>query len=129
MQNKIQVEVAVKFNSGATIQLAPDQHEAVVGFINHMLFGGVVKTETKEKRKYTKRRILNRWSQEEIQMVREAMEQPAGKLIREAYKKVARETRRSRSAITQKATELRRGDKVKITNGYQPLHSLAGLLS
>lgn len=128
MQNKIQVEVSVKFESGATITLAQEQKEAVVYFINHMLFGETPKTEVKEKRKYTQRRKVNRWTEEEENMVREAMNKPLGRERRDAYKFVAREIRRGRSAVYQKAVELRAADKKVIAKKYQPLHSIAGLL-
>lgn len=126
MQNKIQVEVSVKFESGATVTLAKDQMDAVVGFINHMLFGTVVeKTVTKKIRHAVK----SRWTAQEVAMVREAMSLPAGKQRSQAYRQVARATRRAMSSISNKAWQLRKEGSVTIKkDGYTPLHSLSSLL-
>ena len=131
MQNKIQVEVLVKFESGATVTLAKDQLEAVVGFINHMLFGPKAIKQERTVVKRGRKKTHNRWTKEEVDMVREAMVLPAGKQRRDAYRQIARATRRSWQSISNKAWELRKKGNVIIRttdNTYKPLHTLPVLL-
>lgn len=122
---QIKVEVKASFPSGATVELTGEQVSKVSGFVTEMLFGAPVK----EKRAYRKRGSKHTWTPEEEQQVREAMQLRLGIPRNRAYKALAFKLKRTRSAISQKATEIRALDKEPrklVVKGYQPISSLLG---
>jgi hypothetical protein len=124
----IKVNVEVKTNSGAVINLTDPQAHQVAKYIENVIFGT---PEVKEKRTYTKKRSCRAWTADEIALVQKVADLPMGKEKNKATKKLSLELKRSRGAISQMGTILRRNKKEPVTNigsdfkSYRPLDILS----
>jgi hypothetical protein len=125
---KMKVSIEVSFESGAVVHLTTAQKEQVGKYIYQMLTGT---PEVKEKRTYTKKRNYRAWTSDEIAAVQKVADLPMGKEKNKATKKLSLELKRSRAAISQMGTILRRSKKEPVTNiesnfkGYRPLDILS----
>jgi len=123
----IKVNIEVKFESGAVVNLTESQKSQVSKYVGEVVFG----TVTKEKRKYVRKAGKRRsWTPEELNSVLELEALPRGRDKTKAAKKLSLELKRTRPAISQKGVELRKeGKLIKFTpNGfgnYKPLDILS----
>lgn len=123
----IKVNVEVKMESGAVINLTDPQAHQVAKYIEDVVFGR--QEVVKEKRKYVTKKNNRRWTPAEVEAVRAIMNLPKGREKNKAAKKLSFELKRTRAAISQMGVDLRKKSRQNLaTNGgghYMPLNALA----
>ena len=120
----IKVNVEVKFESGAVINLTDTQRGQVSKYVEEVVFGR--QEVVTEKRAYKKRGAKRAWTAEETIAVREIAFMPKGREKNKATKKLALEIKRTRAAISQKGVEIRAEYKAHQT--YRPLDTITSYL-
>ena len=90
--------------SGASIYLTDAQLVQVGKYVEQLIVGT---PEVKEKRAYVKRNGKRAWTKEEDEMIKLAMQEPLGKPRNKAYKFIAATHKRTRMAVSQRASKLR----------------------